>query len=231
MEYKYIFDVNTCLYNQNCKMQTDTPEKCNPMCPRHMEMHYHMNTTGIPINLRKPTPLVPEEEDRQAFIELREYRQDIKSHVEKGDNLFIYSENTGNGKTSWAVKILVSFFDKNWIGNGRRDLGYFVSVPALLMKMKAFSEHDEEWLREKNKIRTVPLVVFDDLGANKLSDFDHANLFNLIDTRINNGLSNIFTSNLGEETLPVAIGERLFSRVWGTSKHIRFVGADRRINK
>lgn len=231
MEYKYVFDVETCLYNQKCVMQTETPEKCNRLCPRYMEMHYLMNTSGIPMNLRKPIPLVPDKEDKEAFIFLRDYRENITDHVKHGDNLYIFSENCGNGKTNWSVKILVSFFNQNWIENGRRDLGYFVSVPSLLMKMKAFSEHDEEWIAEKTKIRTVPLVIFDDLGANKLSDFDHANLFNLIDTRINNGLSNIYTSNLGEEALPVAIGERLFSRVWGTSHKVHFVGADRRINK
>lgn len=222
------FDVTSCIYNQKCTIQEKTPHLCNASCPRYLEVSYQLSVSGIPKAMQQPMPLIPEQIDRPAFIELKEIRDNITDFVKERRNLYIFSTNPGNGKSSWSVKILVSYLNQNWLGAGRRDLIRFISVPSLLAKLKAFSEHDEDWKKEKDMILSVPLVVFDDLGSSKLSDFDHANLFYFIDTRINNGLSNIYTSNLGEDALKQVIGERLFSRVWNTSTRIEFKGQDRR---
>ncbi len=223
-----MFDAKTCIYNGNCSIQSDTPHLCNEGCPRFLEVSYQLKVSGIPKAMQKPMPLTPEKIDRPAFVELKDIRDNITQFVDEGKNLYIFSTMPGNGKTSWSVKILVSYLNQNWLGAGRRDLIRFVNVASLLAKLKAFSEHDDDWKEEKKKILSVPLVVFDDIGSSKLSDFDHANLFYFIDDRINNGRSCIFTSNLGEEALKQVIGERLFSRVWNTSRKVEFKGQDRR---
>ena len=223
-----MFDVTNCIYNTKCSIQSETPHLCNEACPRYLEVSYQLGVSGIPKAMQKPMPLYPEKIDVPSFKELKEIRDNISEFTKEGRNLYIYSHSVGTGKSSWSVKILVSYLNQNWLGAGRRDLIRFVNVSSLLAKLKAFGEHDEEWKREKEKILSVPLVVFDDIGASKLSDFDHANLFYFIDTRLTNGLSNIYTSNLGEVALKEVIGERLFSRVWNTSKKVEFKGRDRR---
>jgi DNA replication protein DnaC len=54
-------------------------------------------------------------------------------------------------------------------------------------------------------------------------------LLSYIDGRIALGKSNIFTSNLGEEALYAALGDRLASRICHMSQVIEFRGSDKRI--
>jgi DNA replication protein DnaC len=75
---------------------------------------------------------------------------------------------------------------------------------------------------------SVDLVIWDDIAATKLGDFDHANLLTYIDQRKLNQLSNIYTGNLPQDQLQDALGNRLSSRVWNDSTVVRFVGVDRR---
>ena len=80
----------------------------------------------------------------------------------------------------------------------------------------------------KQQILNVDLVIWDDIAAGKLTDYDHTNLLTYIDQRKLNGKSNIYTGNLNEEELIVALGNRLKSRVWNDSSTVELFGIDRR---
>jgi DNA replication protein DnaC len=194
-----------------------------------MEMHFLMANSGIPSSKQSPIILTPTKEDIDAFVCLREIKDDVFNFVANGESLYLHSQNFGNGKTSWAIKILQSYFDRVWAGNGFRCRGIFVHVPSLLNKIKDnFNNNDEEFVLLKNLLITVDLVVWDDVAAAKLSDFDHSVLLSFIDQRKLNDLSNIYTGNLGLKELPSAIGNRLTSRIWNDSTIIELVGIDRR---
>jgi DNA replication protein DnaC len=146
--------------------------------------------------------------------------------VDNGESLYIFSEYTGNGKTSWAIKLLLKYFDSIWAGNGFRVRGYFQHVPTLFNVLKDFSKSHEVL---KNTLETVDLVVWDDIAAAKLSDYDIQQLLIIIDSRVSEGLANIFTGNLiSHEALQKAVGDRLASRIWHTSTLVEFKGKDRR---
>jgi DNA replication protein DnaC len=193
-----------------------------------MEMHYLMNNSGIPVNRQYPVSLVPAKQDVQAFVLLRDIKDDILTFVSQGESAYIYSSNFGNGKTSWAIKLLQKYFDEVWAGNGFRCRGIFVHVPTFLSKIKdGISRKDDEFETLKSRLPSVDLVVWDDIAATKLSDFDHANLLTYIDQRKLNGLSNVYTGNLSQSELAAALGNRLASRVWNDSQTVQFVGAHR----
>ena len=125
--------------------------------------------------------------------------------------------------------MLQSYFDQIWLGNGFRCRGIFIHVPTLLNKIKdGFNNKDEDFELLKSRLISVDLVVWDDIAAVKLSDFDHANLLTFIDQRKLNELANIYTGNLTLDELPDAVGNRLTSRIWNDSTVIEFCGADRR---
>lgn len=225
--YEYIFDAEKCWYNKVCK-KYNTPE-CNAGCIRYMEIDYLMQNSGIPRNRQYSVLLTPSKPDVQSFIALRDIKDDIVNFVNNGESVYIYSDNFGNGKTTWAIKLMQKFFDDIWAGNGFRCRGIFIHVPTFLTKIKeGISRKDEDFETLKSRLMNVDLVIWDDIAATKLSDYDHANLLTYIDQRKLHQLSNIYTGNLHQDELQDALGNRLASRVWNDSEVVRFVGADRR---
>lgn len=227
MAYEYIFDKNKCWYTSVCG-KYGSPE-CNAGCIRYMEMDFLMQNSGIPRNKQYSVLLTPSKKDVQAFLTLKEIKDDIIAFVENGESVYIYSHNFGNGKTTWAIKLMQKYFDSVWAGNGFRCRGIFIHVPTFLTKIKeGISRKDEDFETLKSRLMTVDLVIWDDIAATKLGDFDHANLLTYIDQRKLNQLSNIYTGNLDQDELQEALGNRLASRVWNDSTPVKFVGADRR---
>lgn len=214
------------LRNQDCWYKdVCTYEPCTN-CIRYTEMKYLMEHSGLSKNRQKPIAL-DGSRDVKAFRVLNDIRLDIINFVDNGESLYIYSEYTGNGKTSWSIKLLLRYFDQIWAGNGYRKRGQFVHVPVLLNKLKDFNDPNRNLIQQD--LSTVDLVVWDDIASTKLSDYDISQLLALIDQRLADGLANIYTGNLtSHEALKTALGDRLASRIWNSSTLVEFKGKDRR---
>ena len=212
-----------CWYKDVCTYDTCTN------CIRYSEMKYLMDHSGLSKKRQQPITLNGNN-DLKAFNLLADIKDDIMNFVANGESLYIYSEYTGNGKTSWAIKLLLKYFDSIWAGNGFRVRGYFQHVPTLFNILKDFSNSTNELKTElKRKLETVDLVIWDDIASTKLSDFDAQQLLIIIDARVAEGLSNIYTGNItSHESLRRAVGDRLASRIWNTSTLVEFTGKDRR---
>lgn len=193
-------------------------------CIRYSEMKYLMENSGIPKAKQMPISLEAGI-DYDAFVSLALIKDNILQFVERGDNLYICSSETGNGKTSWAIKILLKYFDRVWPGNGFKVRGYFQHVPMLFNTLKDFSKNHDTL---KNTLENADLVVWDDIAAGKLSDYDINQLLIYLDERIINSKSNIFTGNItSHDKLVKVLGSRLASRIWSSSV-IELKGKDRR---
>ena len=197
-------------------------------CIRYLEMSHLMESSGIPKVKQLPVSLIPEDCDYQKFVILSSIKSTIAELVANGNfNLYICSNNPGNGKTSWAIKIMLKYFDEVWAGNGFRTRGVFVHVPTFLMQLKNFQNPLPEEYKED--ILNADLVIWDDIALANISIFDYSNLMMYLDNRILNERSNIFTSNkTTRKELEEVVGNRLASRVWEMSQIIEFKGKDRR---
>lgn len=194
-------------------------------CIRYSEMKYLIDHSNIPKNRQHPQELEAGV-DYRAFVKLNDIKLDADAFVDNGDNLYICSTETGNGKTSWAIKILLKYFDKIWAGNGFRQRGLFIHVPTFLTKLKDFTNPLITVYREM--ISNVDLVVWDDIASTKLSDYDIQQLLIFIDGRLSEGQANIYTGNVTKkEELAHILGERLASRIY-SGITIEFKGKDRR---
>ena len=210
-----------CWYKEVCVYEFCTN------CIRFSEMKYLMENSGIPVNKQLPQTLTACPDDVSAFYKLADIKDNILNFVENGNNLYICSNYTGNGKTSWALKLMLKYFDSVWAGNGFRVRGLFVNVPTLLLQLKNFKNPISE--DYKRNLMNCDLVIFDDIADVAISNYDYSNLFMIIDYRLQNGLSCIFTSNqTTKESLEKLVGSRIASRVWNTSEIIEFKGKDRR---
>jgi len=214
--------------NENCLYKEVCTNECSSSCIRLLEMNALLEQSNIPIARQVPTKLTVGEIDKQMFFHLATIKQNIKTFVDNGNNLFITSHTTGNGKTSWAIKLMLKYFDEIWAGNGFKCRGIFIHVPTLLSKLKDFNNLDEYYEQLKDKIPTVDLVIWDDIGASTLSAYDYSQLLTLLDQRINNNKSNIFTSNYLVTELDKILGAKLVSRVCNTSNFVEFKGGDKR---
>lgn len=190
-------------------------------------MKWQFDNSGLPKSKYQPIRLSPQACDRQAFSKLATIRKDIDEFVEQGKNLYICGANPGNGKTSWAIKMLQTYFHYVAEGNLFNVKGLFVSVPDLILKMKDFdSPLPKEY---KENLRNVDLLILDDIAIAGLSQYDYLQLFALIDSRILAGKSMIFTSNNATiKDLKAAVGERLASRIWNNSVVVELKGGDMR---
>lgn len=218
-----------CWYRSVC---SEAPAGCTPTCVRFAEMLDLMQTSNLPRHRWFPTALVPEDADLNAFLRLRDIKDDIVSWVQEGNSLYLYSTNFGNGKTSWAVKLMLAYFNRIWCGNCFRCRGVFVSVPELFDRERLrISGDDSQFVDIRNQLLTTDLVIWDDVSAVRLTDYNASLLFNLIDARLASGKANIYTSNVDEERLAEHVGGHLASRIWEESEAIELVGTSRRSKK
>ncbi len=218
-----------CWYEQVCGVKNDPEQSCGSACVRYAEMLNLFEKSNIPPYRWYPEGLVPGRGDRESFIYLREIKERIREWVEQGNNLYLYSTTFGNGKTSWAVKLMSAYFNEVWRGNCFRTRGIFISVPEFFDRERLrMNNEDEDFKRIRQSLLECDLVIWDDVSSVKMSDYSSATFFNFVDARILSHKSNIFTGNLGENKLREFVGGRLSSRIWNTSEVVEFVGEDRR---
>lgn len=146
----------------------------------------------------------------------------------------------GVGKTHTAVAMMRESICR--LSNARRmaDIvrgiydARFFPVTSLLMRIKD-SFHPESEETEGDVIRQVTgpeLVVIDDIGVEKVSDWTLQTLYTIIDTRSREKKQTIFTSNLSLDEIASGLSDRIASRIRGMCKvPEKMTGVDRRLTK
>ena len=209
-----------CWYYGKCEPVGIT---CNEGCPRYLQFKYQIEASNLPEEYRRPVDLIPIEKDRAKYDRLSRIKDKIVDFVQKGKNLYICSKGCGNAKTSWAVKLMLKYFDKTWENSYGVVRGLYISVPALLLELKNFDNIP----KYVDYIKEADLVIWDDIAFSKLTDYDHEQLLQFIDNRVANGKSNIYTSNVTKlEDLEKLVGGRIASRIFSNSTRIEFTGGD-----
>ena len=168
--------------------------------------------------------------DLDNFKLLKSIEEHIVEFVNNGKNLYIHSTITGNGKTSWAIRFIQAYILSIWPESGLDDChALFINVPRFLLSLKDSISNQSDYIDHiKKNILDADLVVWDEVGVKTLSDYDHEHLLNLINTRLDEGKSNIYTSNLPPNELREKVGDRLYSRIVNISTDIELFGADKR---
>jgi DNA replication protein DnaC len=228
MEYVYdILEKDKCWYKDVCDKS-----KCGDnFCIRHYKMDSltHMATMEgkqkYPIQLR----LDSDGADKEAFVQLKLIQNDISNFVNQGKNLLIYSEKTGNGKTEWCKKLLLSWFNSIWPYTELECRGLFISLPRFINAMKDnISKHNDYFQYIDDNILKADLVVWDEINYKDYTTFEHDYLLSVISQRLAEGKSNIYTTNYNLPIIEKKLGTRLSSRIVGSSVKVEFKGKDKR---
>lgn len=216
---------NSCMYKDNC----DYDEECSKGCLRYSITKYMLSLSNIPKSKQGVNLLTPDDCDIEAFMQLAEIKDNIEDFVSTGKNLYLYSPICGNGKTTWAIKLMLQYFHETWSYTGYCPRGVFINVPTFLYNCKAaISKPDPEFENLKKLIFSVDLVIWDDIAANeRMSDYDYNTLLAFIDKRVVEDKSNICTSNITPDNLSRYTGSKLASRLLN-GKIIGLKGKDKR---
>jgi len=220
-KYQYKFDRNNCLYKDICR--DFNTENCCSVCERYIVMSFLLHHSQIPVNHRVRKLLHEPPQDQVAFANLYNIRDNIVRFVEGSNNLYIFSHNRHNGKTSWAVGLMLKYFNEIWHKSGFTIRGVYVSVPMFLMKCKnVMSNPDIEFEQFKETLRTADLVIWDDIACTKLSQYDSGVLYAYISERMVNGKSNIYVGNMGKEQMYDCLGSTLASCICTNLYPVKF---------
>lgn len=216
-----------CWLKDNCnKIDCDSP-----MCMRLYKLDYLYNQANISMTQRQHVNLRLDSDlrDKEAFTRLKRIEDDIVNFVNGGYNVYIHSVNCGNGKTSWSLRFAQSYLNKIWLKSSLECKVLFINVPRFLLSLKENISEKSDYVQHiKENVLTCDLVIWDEIGTKSLSTFEHENVLNLVNARIDSGKSNIYTSNLTNEELHTAVGDRLYSRIVELSSDIELFGSDKR---
>ena len=160
------------------------------------------------------------------------------------ESYFIHGD-VGCGKTYLICALIINYLknmrysvieniDKLSVILGGYSDPYFISMPdMILMFKKSFkddSEYSEDYLIDR--FSNEHILLLDDIGVEKPSDWALQTIYSIIDRRNNNMRQTVFTSNYSIKDLKDRIGERIASRIvemCGKKNIINLKGKDRRL--
>jgi len=207
-----------CYLKESCKI-IDT-DACGIDCWKMLQLEYQYRVSNLPLEYIKENAIRPEQIDREAFLLLRDYKDNVYNNVKvQRCGLFISSPNKGNGKTTWATKILKEYFRQlhQTIESFEKPKGLFVNVPILFDSLRDnISNPTPEARQLERKILEADLVIFDDIGTEAPTKWVKEKLYIYITTREMEGRASIYTSNLSMAQLESEdlLGSRIVDRIY-----------------
>lgn len=146
------------------------------------------------------------------------YVETIEQRLIDGKGLYFFSTTAGSGKTRLVVSIANELFKKHI--NIK-----FITCIDLIDQIKAtFNDSDIDTNDILNKIKNVSVLIIDDLGAEKYTDWVDSVIFNILDNRIKTNRPTIITSNYSIENL--RYDDRIKSRIGGSCPAVEFPNED-----
>ena len=151
---------------------------------------------------------------------MRRYVEGFTEFRGNGKGLLLYGRN-GTGKTFYASCIANALID-----SGRRVL--VTNFARLSNQLQGMYEGKQEFIDSLSK---YSLLVLDDLGAERQSEYMQEQVFNIVNARYCSGLPFIVTTNLTIEEIskPQDAGRaRIYNRILERCYPIEVNGIDRR---
>ena len=160
----------------------------------------------------------------KAINECKLYCKNFLKNRKEGKGLFL-TGTVGTGKTHLLAAIIdyIARLYKRKIGR----VMYFTSTGLLNEIRNSYNNNEsEEFTR---KVKNCSLLLIDDFGAEKTTDWVLETYFEIIDYRYANLLPTIIATNLTDKEIKEKLSERIMSRIYEVNKGIKLVGKDYRL--
>lgn len=136
--------------------------------------------------------------------------------VEKNQGLLFWG-SVGTGKSFAAA----------CIGNYLLDRGIPVMMTSLVELLKLIQNGDEKEADIISRMNSAKLVIFDDLGAERNTDYALEKIYNIVDSRYRRQLPMLFTTNLTITEMKEETDtryKRIYDRVFESCYPMQFTG-------
>lgn len=142
--------------------------------------------------------------------------------LKSGKGIYLHGA-VGTGKThiAWAFK-------KQYDKTDRRALLWNVSDLIHELKLD-FDRNEKNWTGE-HLLKSDLLLILDDIGAERPTDWVAETIYLIVNRRYNNKLPTIFTSNSTPGEIAKNLGDRIASRIVEMCEIIELGGKDRRLS-
>ncbi len=229
-------DCKDCIATKWCKIyKGEVQGSKNPWCSAKYRLEEALKLSRIPkIYIEANIYNYDVDKDNQENYKIiKKVVDNIIETVEGGTNFFFYGASPGTGKTFNASVIINHYIYKSCLTSRfdfENPLGLYIVYADLIDDLRY--RRDQDYVQNTLRlINQVPLLLIDDVGSGSNSDFSREQTYIIMNNRINNGLSTIYTSNLSIIELKKSdnLGSRNVSRLLNNTIGLEFKGDDRRV--
>lgn len=145
---------------------------------------------------------------KKALSICKEYADNFREHFDAGRCLLLLGK-PGTGKTHLAAAIA------NQLVTTTAATAIYRTVSGILQHIKGSFDRESGY-SEKQAYDTYAqahLLIIDEVGATKPTEFELATLFAIINARYEEQMPTVIISNLPPKSLPEALGERCVDRL------------------
>lgn len=158
-------------------------------------------------------------------------KQTFTEQIRQRKGVYLYGE-AGVGKTHIACALIKHLTEKG-IEAKFYNAGDFLEQLREDFEKGGYYEDEDgsEYLGLFRETMNFPgVLVFDDLGAEKISDWARERFYLIINKKYEDMIPMIFTSNVDLEIISARLGDRVASRIVEMVQGIRCNGEDKRLN-
>ena len=176
-----------------------------------MEIASKLRRAAIPARFTDKTFesfIAETDRQRKALDSCKGYAEAFTEHYRDGRCLMLMGK-PGCGKTHLGAAIAL------YLCRETKYTAVYRTLPGLISDIRSTYDRSEEF-SEADIMRTITrcsLLVLDEIGATKTSEFELALLFNVINARYEDKLPTVIISNLPPAELKTAIGDRCVDRL------------------
>jgi len=211
--YHYVYKITVSDENGNSELKIETEmDKCEHLEAKTIlakkDKYFASCRLGKRFIDRRFDNFITEEYNTEALHVCYNYVASIKERLQDGKGLLLMGP-VGTGKTHLVASMIHEAIEKHVV------LAVFVTVPELLARIRAsFEKGNQETQGELFElVRSADLLVLDDIGAEKTSEWVREQLYIIINSRYDDLKPVVITSNCTAEELEERIGERATSRI------------------
>ena len=216
-----------CIAKNHCKSAGQPI--CSHSCSFFIDLRYQIELASLP---RKHQKCICSDLP-DTFFDLdvfKKFTTNIVDRIQKGTGLYLYSRLTGTGKSTIACSIALEYIVEQLqqdyrAGKRTGQLVKFINIADFLEDLrKGMNDQEAAEVAQgvTETLKRVPLVIMDDIGAEKVSEWTKERLLNIISDRYDSERTIIFTSNHSPQEIEMVLGGRVRSRIDGMTVPIEF---------